>query len=74
MIDYNRLMAKRTSSRNWIQKANTKMVHKGTTGSFTTWCKKHDFKKVNPACITAAKKVGGKVAKKAVFAQNVRKV
>jgi len=49
---------------NWIQKAVKKMKKKGTIGSFG----KATFKK-----IVSAKKMGGKMAKKAIFAQNMKK-
>lgn len=49
----------------WIQKATEKMKEKGTLGSFG---------KATPKKIAAAKKEGGKMAKKAVFAQNMAKI
>jgi len=49
----------------WIQKATAKMKKKGTLGSFG---------KATPKKIAAAKKKGGKSKKKAIFAQNVRKI
>ena len=49
----------------WIQKADKKMEAKGTKGSFG---------KATPKKIAAAKAKGGKMAKKAVFAQNMRKI
>ena len=49
----------------WIQKAVAKMKKKGTLGSFG---------KATSKKITAAKKKGGKVAKKAIFAQNMRRI
>lgn len=39
-------------------------------GSFTKWCKSHGYGGVNQKCVNAAKNKGGRVAKKAVFAQN----
>lgn len=42
-------------------------------GTFTAWCKRHGYGGVTAACIAAAKKKGGSVAKKAVFAQNAKK-
>lgn len=42
-------------------------------GTFTAWCKRHGYGGVTAACIAAAKKKGGAVAKKAVFAQNAKK-
>jgi len=49
----------------WIQKAVAKMKKKGTLGSFG---------KATSKKIAAAKKRGGKVAKKAIFAQNMKKI
>lgn len=49
----------------FIQKAVAKMKKKGTLGSFG---------KATPKKIAAAKKKGGKAAKKAVFAQNMKKI
>lgn len=48
----------------WIQKATKKMEQKGTLGSFG---------KATPKKIAAGKKAGGAEAKKAIFAQNVKK-
>jgi hypothetical protein len=49
----------------WIQKADAKMKKKGTKGSFG---------KATPAKIAAGKKAGGKQAKKAQFAANMKKI
>lgn len=49
----------------WIGKAREKMEEKGTVGSFG---------KATPSKIAAAKKKGGKMEKKAVFAENMRKI
>jgi hypothetical protein len=49
----------------WIQKATEKMEKKGTLGSFG---------KATGKKIAAAKKEGGAEAKKAVFAQNMKKI
>ena len=49
----------------WIQKATEKMEKKGTLGSFGKATKKK---------ISSAKKEGGKEAKKAIFAQNMKKI
>jgi len=49
----------------WIQKATARMKAKGTLGSFG---------KATPSKIAAAKKHGGKAAKKAVFAENMKKI
>jgi len=50
---------------NWIKKATDKMKAKGTLGSFG---------KATPKKISTAKKQGGKMEKKAIFAQNMRAV
>jgi len=49
----------------WIQAATEKMKKKGTLGSFG---------KATPSKIAAAKKKGGLAEKKAVFAQNMKKI
>ncbi len=49
----------------FIQKAVAKMKKKGTLGSFG---------KATAKKIAAAKKKGGKIAKKAVFAANMKKI
>lgn len=49
----------------WIQKARKRMEEKGTVGSFG---------KATPKKIAAAKKKGGKAKKKAIFAQNMKKI
>lgn len=49
----------------WIQKATEKMEKKGTLGSFG---------KATSKKIAAGKKAGGAEAKKAVFAQNMKKI
>jgi hypothetical protein len=49
----------------WIQKATKKMKEKGTLGSFG---------KATPSKIAKAKKLGGKAEKRAVFAQNMKKI
>jgi len=49
----------------WIQKAEKEMERKGTKGSFGKATKKK---------ISAAKKAGGKRARKAVFAENMKKI
>ena len=49
----------------WIQAATEKMKEKGTLGSFG---------KATPSKIAAAKKKGGLAEKKAVFAQNMKKI
>jgi len=50
---------------NWIKSATDKMKKKGTLGSFG---------KATPGKIAHAKKLGGKQKKKAVFAQNMRRI
>ena len=52
-------------SDNWIGKARDKMEEKGTVGSFG---------KATPSKVAAAKKKGGKAEKKAVFAQNMKRI
>ena len=52
-------------AKKWIQKAVAKMKAKGTLGSFG---------KATSKKIASAKKKGGKMAKKAIFAQNMRKI
>ena len=49
----------------WIQKAREKMEEKGTVGSFG---------KATERKISAAKKAGGKRAKKAIFAENMKRI
>jgi len=49
----------------FIQEATEKMKKKGTLGSFG---------KATPKKIAAAKKKGGKMEKKAVFAQNMKRI
>lgn len=49
----------------WIQKARNRMEHKGTLGSFG---------KATPSKISSAKKKGGVMKKKAIFAQNMKKI
>ncbi len=49
----------------WIQKAEESMEERGTKGSFG---------KATPKKIAAAKKKGGVMAKKAVFAANMKAI
>lgn len=49
----------------WIQKAREKMEEHGTLGSFG---------KATPKKIARAKKEGGVMEKRAVFAQNMKKI
>ena len=52
-------------SKKWLQKAVSNMESKGTIGSFG---------KATPSKIAKAKAKGGKMAKKAVFAQNMKAI
>lgn len=58
-------MSMAQSEDNWIQKASDKMKKKGTKGAFG---------KATPKKIAAAKKEGGLEEKRAVFAQNMKKI
>lgn len=49
----------------WIQDATKKMKKKGTLGSFG---------KATAKKVAAAKKKGGKAEKKAIFAQNMKRI
>lgn len=49
----------------WLQDAKEEMKRKGTLGSFG---------KATPGKIAKAKKLGGKMKKKAVFAQNMKAI
>lgn len=49
----------------FIQKATDRMKKKGTLGSFG---------KATPKKIARAKKMGGKMKKKAIFAQSMKKI
>jgi hypothetical protein len=49
----------------WIQKASDRMKKKGTVGAFG---------KATPKKIQAAKKKGGVEEKRAVFAQNMKRI
>lgn len=49
----------------WIQAATAKMKRKGTLGSFG---------KVTAKKVARAKRRGGKAEKKAIFAQNMKKI
>lgn len=51
-------------AKHWIQDATAKMKKKGTLGSFG---------KATPKKIAHAKEEGGKMEKKAIFAENVSK-
>jgi hypothetical protein len=52
-------------AKHWIQSATAKMKQKGTLGKFG---------KATPKKIAAAKKKGGKAEKRAVFAQNMKRI
>lgn len=52
-------------AKKWIQEAVSKMKQKGTLGSFG---------KATPKKIAAAKAKGGKMEKKAIFAENMKKL
>ena len=49
----------------WIQAATARMKRKGTVGAFG---------KATPSKIAAGKRAGGLQAKRAVFAENMRKI
>jgi hypothetical protein len=53
------------ADRKFIQKATERMERKGTLGSFG---------KATPKKIARAKRHGGKAAKKAIFAQNMKRI
>jgi hypothetical protein len=53
-----------TKNNHWMEDATAKMKRKGTLGSFG---------KATPKKIARAKKLGGKMKKKAIFAQNAKK-
>ena len=54
-----------SKKRKWIQAADKRMTEKGTKGSFG---------KATPSKIARAKRHGGKEAKKAIFAENMKKI
>lgn len=58
-------MARKKKDKKFIQKATDRMAEKGTIGSFG---------KATPSKIERAKEHGGVEAKKAVFADNMRKI
>ena len=65
----------RKKSSKWLQKASKKMEQKGTVGAFTAYCKRKGYKGVTQQCIAEAKKSGNKtLVKRAVFAENVKKI
>ena len=53
------------AKKNWIAKATARMKRRGTVGAFGKATKKK---------IAAAKKRGGLAAKRAVFAQNMKRI
>lgn len=58
-------MAKKRAGKKWIQKARSKMEKKGTVGAFG---------KATPKKIAKAKKRGGLAEKRAVFAENMKRI
>lgn len=52
-------------AKKWIQQATAKMKQKGTLGAFG---------KATPKKIAAAKKKGGLAKKRAIFAQNMKRI
>jgi hypothetical protein len=58
-------VAAKKKSGSWIAKADKRMKEKGTKGAFG---------KATPKKIAAAKKKGGVEKKRAVFAENMRKI
>ena len=58
-------MARKKKDKKFIQKATERMEQKGTVGSFG---------KATPSKIARAKEHGGVEAKRAVFAENMRKI
>lgn len=65
---------KRKRKKKWIQKATKSMKRRGTTGTFTAWCKRQGYASVTAACIAKGKRSrSAAIRKKANFAANVRK-
>lgn len=58
-------MARKKKDKKFIQKATERMAEKGTVGAFG---------KATPSKIARAKEHGGVEAKRAVFADNMRKI
>jgi len=58
-------MANIGPSKNWIQGARERMERKGTVGAFG---------KATPSHIASAKKAGGLQKKRAIFAENMKKI
>lgn len=70
-------MARPKSKRYWIQQAIEKMRQKGTLGSLTRSAKragKFHKGKIDLSYLKSLVKKGGKMAKKAQFALNLRKI
>ncbi len=70
---------KKRSNNKWLQKARARMERKGTVGAFTTYCKRKGYSGVTQACINEAKREAKRTGnttllKRAVFAQNVKKI
>lgn len=66
---------KENKSGKWLQEARERMEKKGTVGAFTAYCKSKGYRGVTQACINEAKKSGNPtLVKRAVFAENVRKI
>jgi len=58
-------MARKKKDKKWIQKADDKMAEKGTEGAFG---------KATPSKIAEGKAEGGLQAKRATFAQNMKRI
>ncbi len=73
-------MAKKVKrNKKWLQKARARMERKGTVGAFTAYCKRKGYSGVTQACINEAKREAKKTGnttllKRAIFAQNVKKI
>lgn len=63
------------AKKKWLQEARKRMEEKGTVGAFTEYCKRKGHRGVTAKCIAEAKKSGNPTLKKrAIFAENVRKI
>jgi len=63
----------RFGKKNFIKEAFEASKRKGTTGSFTRWCKRHGYPKVTTKCVKEGKRSKSKLTRKrAVFAENIR--
>jgi len=63
----------------WLQEAKERMERKGTVGAFTAYCKRKGYKGVTQACINEAKEEARKTGnttllRRAIFAENVKKI